>query len=234
MVIFPHGGPESRDSADFEWWSQFMASRGYAVLQPNFRGSAGYGWKFQSAGFDQWGRAMQDDITDGVKALIADGTADPRRICIVGASYGGYAALAGAAFTPDLYRCAVSVEGVSNLIDFQNSGKREAYWTTRIGDVDKNTDALNAASPALHADQVRVPILLMHGEKDVTVPIDQSFAGTRCVDEGGQDCLPRFDSTATSTTSTSPARASACCRKSRNSSTRISGIRRRHARPRKA
>jgi dipeptidyl aminopeptidase/acylaminoacyl peptidase len=187
VVIFPHGGPEERDSADFEWWSQFMASRGYAVLQPNFRGSAGYGWKFQSAGFNQWRRAMQDDVTDGVKKLIADGIADPKRICIVGASYGGYAALAGATFTPDLYACAVSVAGVSNLIGLQNSVNGMAYWTTRIGDVDKDADALNAASPALHADQVRAPILLMHGEKDVTVPIDQSVQERDALKKAGKD-----------------------------------------------
>jgi dipeptidyl aminopeptidase/acylaminoacyl peptidase len=187
VVIFPHGGPEERDSIEFDWWAQFMASRGYAVLQPNFRGSAGYGWKFQSAGFTQWGRAMQDDVTDGVKKLIADGIADPKRICIVGASYGGYAALAGATFTPDLYACAVSVAGVSNLIDLQNSVSGMAYWTTRIGDVDKDADALKAESPTLHADQVRAPILLMHGEKDVTVPIDQSTQERDALKKAGKD-----------------------------------------------
>ncbi|HEX4861833.1 MAG TPA: prolyl oligopeptidase family serine peptidase, partial [Rhizomicrobium sp.] len=106
-VIFPHGGPDARDEIGFDWWAQFMASRGYAVLQPNFRGSTGYGARFRSAGYGQWGRKMQEDISDGVKKLIADGIADPKRICIVGASYGGYAALAGATFTPDLYACAV-------------------------------------------------------------------------------------------------------------------------------
>ncbi len=173
-VIFAHGGPELRDGLNFDWWAQFMASRGYAVLQPNFRGSGGYGWKFQSAGFGQWGRAMQDDITDGVKKLIADGVADPKRICIVGASYGGYAALAGATFTPDLYACAVSVAGISSVPNILGSSGNSLYWRSRIGDIFSQEDAMNAVSPAIHADRVRVPILLIHGDHDVTVPIAQS------------------------------------------------------------
>ena len=99
---------EQCDALHFDWWAQFLASGGYAVFQPNFRGSSGYGSEFALAGHGQWALKMQDDITDGVRKLIADGTADPKRICIVGASYGGYAALAGAGFTPDLYACSVS------------------------------------------------------------------------------------------------------------------------------
>ena len=102
MIVMPHGGPELRDTMQFDDWVQMLANRGYAVFQPNFRGSGGYGRAFTEAGHRQWGRLMQDDITDGVKALIKEGTADPNRICIVGASYGGYAALAGGAFTPEL------------------------------------------------------------------------------------------------------------------------------------
>src|SRR6185437_12041582 len=113
--VFPHGGPDGRDEIGFDWWAQFMASRGYAVLQPNFRGSIGYGAAFRGAGFGQWGRKMQDDVSDGVKKMIADGIADPKRICIVGASYGGYAALAGATFTPELYACAVSYAGIADV-----------------------------------------------------------------------------------------------------------------------
>ena len=117
LVVLPHGGPESRDWPQFDWWSQFLATRGYAVLQPQFRGSTGFGEAFRLAGRRQWGGLMQDDVTDGVQALISDGTADPGRVCIVGASYGGYAALAGATFTPQLYHCAASINGVSDLAD---------------------------------------------------------------------------------------------------------------------
>jgi cephalosporin-C deacetylase-like acetyl esterase len=115
LVVLPHGGPEARDYPTFDWQAQFLATRGYAVLQPQFRGSTGFGEEYRKAGYRQWGGVMQNDITDGVKALIEQGLADPRRICIFGASYGGYAALAGAAFTPGLYACAVSVNGISDL-----------------------------------------------------------------------------------------------------------------------
>ena len=141
VVVMPHGGPELRDAMDFDWWAQFLANRGYVVLQPNFRGSAGYGYAFRKAGFHQWGLKMQDDITDGVNKLIADGIADPKRICIVGASYGGYAALAGAAFTPNLYACAVSYAGVSDLPKLLETaleessahGKEMSYLNSRVG-----------------------------------------------------------------------------------------------------
>ncbi len=179
VVVMPHGGPDSRDSIGFDWWVQFMANRGYAVLQPNFRGSSGYGSKFSGAGLHQWGLKMQDDITDGVKKLIADGIADPKRICIVGASYGGYAALAGATFTPNLYACAVSFAGVSDLPGMllnerTRNGKDSdviSFWQSRIGD---DAAQLDATSPARHAAQVKCPILLLHGDGDTTVAIAQS------------------------------------------------------------
>jgi len=115
LVVLPHGGSQARDYLMFDWLTQFLASRGYAVLQPQFRGSTGFGDAFREAGYRQWGGLMQDDVTDGVRAMIDQGVADPHRVCIVGASYGGYAALAGAAFTPDLYSCAVSISGVTDL-----------------------------------------------------------------------------------------------------------------------
>lgn len=181
-VIFPHGGPEARDAIGFDWWAQFMASRGYAVLQPNFRGSTGYGIAFRNAGRGQWGRTMQDDITDGVKQLIADGIADPKRICIVGASYGGYAALAGATFTPDLYACAISYAGISSIPamigyvskDRGNNDLLYAALNAQVGNVFEGADSLKAVSPVLHAGLVRAPILLLHSDNDVTVPIVQS------------------------------------------------------------
>ena len=112
LIVFPHGGPASRDTLGFDWWAQAMASRGYAVLQVNFRGSDGLGWEFTKAGFGEWGRKMQTDLSDGVRNLTSQGVVDPKRVCIVGGSYGGYAALAGATLQKDVYRCAVSFGGV--------------------------------------------------------------------------------------------------------------------------
>jgi dipeptidyl aminopeptidase/acylaminoacyl peptidase len=193
-VILPHGGPAARDAMGFDWEAQFLANRGYAVLQPNFRGSTGYGQKFEEAGYGQWGLKMQDDVTDGAKKLIADGIADPRRICIVGGSYGGYAALAGAAFTPDLYACAVSWAGISDLKELwsaerSNSGHNEWLMSAIerfIGDRWKDGDRLEAVSPALHAANVKVPVLLMHGTADTRVHIDQSEIMERALKKAGK------------------------------------------------
>ena len=189
-VIFPHGGPEARDYMSFDWWAQFMASRGYAVFQPNFRGSTGYGEQFVRAGDGEWAGKVQDDVQDGVKKLIADGISDPKRICIVGASYGGYMALAGATFSPDLYACAVSYAGMSDLDRMLETGtliesEGITVWKRRIGaDVDSRKPA--AASPANFADRVRIPILLIHSDKDITVPIEQSQIEQRALKRAGK------------------------------------------------
>jgi dipeptidyl aminopeptidase/acylaminoacyl peptidase len=193
-VIFPHGGPESRDALAFDWWAQFMASRGYAVLQPNFRGSTGYGQSFRDAGFNQWGKKMQDDISDGVRKLVADGIADPKRVCIVGASYGGYAALAGATFSPDLYACAVSFAGIGDVSTIIGSAVSDqgsdspvvAYWESRIGSRFKDAAFLSEISPAKHAENVRAPILLLHCTNDVTVPIAQSQIEQAALQKAGK------------------------------------------------
>ena len=179
LIVLPHGGPESFSDQAFYYWPFFYAARGYLVYQPNFRGSDGYGFDFRAAGYGEWGRKMQDDITEGVQKLVADGIADPGRICIAGGSYGGYAALAGATLTPDLYACAVSVNGVSNLNGMlgrasQGSGLAEDYWEVRIGSRFRDGDALNAVSPAKIARRAGPPILLIHGKDDTIVPIEQS------------------------------------------------------------
>lgn len=179
MIVVPHGGPESRDYYGYDSLAQFLASRGYVVLQPNFRGSSGFGRAFADAGRGQWGGVMQNDVTDAVQHMITSGVADPAKICIVGASYGGYAALAGVAMTPDLYRCAVSIAGVSDLPEIINRGSDAGtvtryYWLQSIGNPGENRAALDAISPRHLAGQIRAPVLLIHGEEDDVVEIRQS------------------------------------------------------------
>jgi dipeptidyl aminopeptidase/acylaminoacyl peptidase len=182
LIMLPHGGPESRDDYEFNWLPQFLATRGYAVLQPQFRGSTGFGESWRKAGYRQWGLLMQDDVTDGVKAMIEQGIADAKRVCIVGWSYGGYAALAGAAFTPDLYRCVVSINGVSDLPEMLNYDRLRAvdgdesdsvaYWRNHIG---SSTDrAVVEKSPARAAMNVKAPVLLLTATNDTVVPSSQS------------------------------------------------------------
>ena len=182
LVVLPHGGPQAYDAVGFDWIAQFLANEGYLVLQPNFRGSAGFGESFTAAGYREWGRKMQDDITDGANALVKMGWADPERICIVGWSYGGYAALAGGALTPDLYKCVASVAGVSNLRQMlTDEGKQHGedsrtvtYWKLLIGDPDEDRDAIDAVSPELLAGKFKAPVLLFHGTSDTVVPAKQS------------------------------------------------------------
>jgi dipeptidyl aminopeptidase/acylaminoacyl peptidase len=192
LVVVPHGGPERRDDPVFDWLAQFLASRGYAVLQPQFRGSTGFGEAFRMAGYRQWGGAMQDDITDGVKAMIAEGFADPSRVCIVGASYGGYAALAGATFTPDLYKCAASINGVSDVPALfgyvaDHSGKDSNRYEYLLDTVGSPSDPkLGERSPARAANNVRAPILLLHGADDTVVPISQAEKMAKALEKSGK------------------------------------------------
>lgn len=194
LVVMPHGGPEVRDYVSYDAWVQVLANRGYAVFQPNFRGSGGYGRAFAAAGHRQWGRRMQDDVTDGVKALIADGTADANRVCIAGASYGGYAALAGGAFTPDLYKCVIAIAGVSDIPAMLEEEEKRfgvesavySFWVKRLGDPKTDLAQMQSVSPALQAAKFKVPVLLMHGEDDSIVPIDQSSRMEKALKAAGK------------------------------------------------
>ncbi|WP_055025982.1 S9 family peptidase [Shewanella sp. P1-14-1] len=173
-IIFPHGGPHSYVSDSFDYWTQFFANRGYAVLQMNFRGSTGLGYEFKKAGMQGWGKAMQGDVDQGTRYLINQGIADPDKICIVGGSYGGYAAMMGAAMNPGLYQCVISFAGVADVEDLV---KLSRFYTTHeltkktLGD---DYDELYEYSPIRHADKINVPILLIHGDNDKVVQVSQS------------------------------------------------------------
>ncbi|HEX4742407.1 MAG TPA: S9 family peptidase [Caulobacteraceae bacterium] len=191
LVVLPHGGPAARDDPGFDWWAQGLASRGYAVLQVNYRGSDGFGWKFLAAGFGEYGRKMQTDLSDGVRWLASQGTIDPKRVCIVGGSYGGYAALAGVTLDPGVYRCAVSVAGISDMKRMvgwdkdRSSVATERYWDRYVG-VDKGR-SLDEISPIRHLDRVTVPLLLIHGKDDTVVPYEQSQMMANALQKAGKD-----------------------------------------------
>lgn len=193
-VVMPHGGPEDRDALRFDFWAQFLASRGYAVLQPNFRGSSGYGAKFRDAGDGEWAGKVLEDINGGAQQLVKDGIADPKRICIVGASYGGYAALAAATFTPDQYACAVSYAGLSDLKrdlertvqDYGEHSQALSIWEKRMGATRFDVGKLDAISPAAHAAQVKAPILLVHSTNDITVRLEQSIEENDALKSAGK------------------------------------------------
>lgn len=175
-IIFPHGGPISFDDEGFDYWTQFFANRGYAVLQMNFRGSHGYGFDFMQMGLQGWGLQMQDDVEDGTRWLIEKGIADPKRICIVGASYGGYAALMGAVKTPELYQCVVSFAGVTDVEALVKSHRFYNNYEVVKKQLGDNFDLLEQRSPLTHAEKIQVPVLLVHGTKDRSVPVKQSVA----------------------------------------------------------
>ena len=192
VVVNPHGGPWYRDTWGFNPEVQFLANRGYAVLQINFRGSTGYGRKFWEASFKQWGKKMQDDVTDGVNWLISQSIADPKRIGIYGGSYGGYTTLAGLTFTPDLYACGVDYVGVSNLFSWMAAVP--PYWKPylemiyeMVGHPEKDSLLLHEASPVFHVDKIKVPLLIAQGANDPRVPKAESDQMVEALKKKGID-----------------------------------------------
>jgi dipeptidyl aminopeptidase/acylaminoacyl peptidase len=195
LIVLPHSVVTAVDTVDFDWWSQALAEQGYAVLRPNFRGSE-VDRKFMAAGFGEWGRKMQTDLSDGVRYLVQEGIVDPKRVCIVGAGYGGYAALAGITLDPGVYRCAISVDGVSDLSRWQKwvadnesggSSPGQRGWQRFLGVSGSGDPALSAISPIKHIDAVHVPVLLMHGQGDNAVPFEQSQMMFDALRRAGKD-----------------------------------------------
>jgi len=192
LIIMPHGGPYGvRDSLEYDWQVQFLANRGYAVLQPNYRGSSSYGREFAKKGEGQWGRQMQDDLDDGMDWLAKQGTVDPKRVCIVGASYGGYAALWGATRNPERYRCAASFAGVTDIRGQLNYDKAffadpkyQRDWQQRVrGEQGFDMDSI---SPLKQVARLRVPVLLGHGDADHNVPYRQSASYADALKSAGK------------------------------------------------
>ncbi len=192
VVINPHGGPWARDYWGFNPEIQFLANRGYAVLQMNFRGSISYGREFWEASFKQWGQTMQDDVTDGANWLIEQGIADANRIAIYGGSYGGYATLAGLTFTPDLYACGIDYVGVSNLFTFMET--IPPYWTQflemlyeMVGHPETDAEMLAAYSPSLQAERITAPLFIAQGANDPRVKKSESDQMVEAMKERGVD-----------------------------------------------
>lgn len=189
-VVLPHGGPHAHDTKSFDWWAQAFAARGYAVFQPNFRGSTNRDEAFRKAAYGEWGRKMQTDKSDGLKALVDRGIVDPARVCIVGASYGGYAALAGVTLQQGLYRCAVAVAPVSDLADMYREDTRGARNLATIvaslSDFFGPRENWNAVSPLRAAARADAPIMLIHGKDDIVVPYAHSTRMANALKSAGK------------------------------------------------
>jgi dipeptidyl aminopeptidase/acylaminoacyl peptidase len=194
MVVFPHGGPEVRDALRFDPFVQAIAARGWLVLQPNFRGSGGYGKAFADQGRRHWGDKMQEDVEDTVMQLVREGRADPAHLAICGTSYGGYAALMGAVRQPNLYKAVVSIAGDCDLIETLSFARHEegvdspayAYWLASIGDPKADAAMLVAASPGRRAKEIKAPVLLIHGTRDVVVDPEQSKIMAKALRDAGK------------------------------------------------
>jgi len=194
LIAFPHGGPQARDNLEFDWWAQAMAAQGYAVLQPNYRGSD-IDTKWVEAGYGEWGRKMQSDVSDGVRYLVSQGIADPARVCIVGASYGGYAALAGVTLESGVYRCAAAIAGVADparMLQYEarrhgtRNNTSSRYWNRFLGVEGADDKRLDLISPVKHAQNISVPVLLIHGKEDSTVPYEQSEVMAKAMKRAGK------------------------------------------------
>ena len=194
LIVLPHGGPAARDDYGFDWWAQFLASRGYAVLQPQFRGSAGFGKAFELAGRREWAGRMQTDLLDAMAELKARGLADADHACIVGASFGGYAALTAATLHPEAFRCAASLNGVADLELFLRETVHSygpdsdllAYWREQLGARGASPRLLQAISPARHAAKAHAPVLLIACSEDTTVPPEQSAVMLKALKDAGR------------------------------------------------
>ena len=189
FIIMPHGGPNVRDTQSFQFDVQFLASRGYGVLQPNFRGSSGYGAAFEKAGHGEWGLKMQDDLTDSAHAMVSQGFADPQRLCIVGWSYGGYAALMGAIRTPDLFKCAIAGAPITDLERLMAERGRYLFESNndpRVGNRWQDKGRIRDTSPINNVDAIKVPVLLIHGADDRVVSVGHSEAMARALAEAGR------------------------------------------------
>lgn len=187
LIVMPHGGPFARDSETWDWWPQFLADRGYAVIQPNYRGSSGYGTPFAKKGQGQWGLAMQDDLNDAVKALADLGIADPARVCMVGASYGGYAAIRAAQRDGKKYRCAVSYAGVSDLNRMMKYSRGFLFGGARGDWLREQAPDLKGVSPLNFPEEFSIPLLLVHGDEDRVVPPVQSKVLAQKLKAEGKD-----------------------------------------------
>lgn len=197
LIVLPHGGPFSRDEWEYSPLVQLLANRGYAVLQPQFRGSTGYGKDFVAKGYGEWGRKMQDDLDDGVDWLASTGQIDPKRVCIVGGSYGGYAALWGAIRNPERYRCAASFAGVTD-IEAQLRSNRKSFsatryfraWRTKVQG--EGTVDLKTVSPLAHAARLKIPVFIVHGEADETVSVKQGKQMVAALQKNGANVTSVF------------------------------------------
>jgi len=190
LVLFVHGGPRARDSWGYNSYAQWLANRGYVVMQVNFRGSTGYGKKFLNAGNKQWGKAMHTDLLDAVEWTVKQGWVDPKKVAIMGGSYGGYSALAGVTFTPDVFRCSVDIVGPSNLFTLLQS--IPPYWAPmiatfhqRMGDPSTDEALLRAASPLFSAEKIKVPLLIGQGANDPRVKQAESEQIVAAIEKNG-------------------------------------------------
>ena len=191
VVVLPHGGPWVRDSYGFDPEVQLLANRGYAVLQVNYRGSVGYGREFYERGFKQVGTKIQDDIEDATRWLVKQGIADPKRIAIMGSSFGGYSVLMGLIRSPDLFRCGICIAGVTDwerVVQYSTdmNPDAQAFQSSMVGDPVADRDALRAVSPVYHADQIKSPLLIVHSHDDPTVPFEQTRELTAALDKAGR------------------------------------------------